>query len=385
MASGLASALPAQTHPHVTATPTTTAPVIDGRLDDAVWQQAIPTRAFTQVEPVEGAVPSQETEMRILFDADTLYVAVRAFDTDPEGINATTRQRDARRSSDDFIEVALDTFGRGQDGYTFSLTAGGSRRDGLVVSGESSMQKEWDGIWDGAVHRDAAGWSAEFAIPTRTVAFDASMLAWRLNVQRVIRRNQEFIRWSGSIQSRPFLALPDFGTIEGLTGLQQGLGLTVTPFLRSSYVDATDPTLEDGFEFEAGLDVVYQVTPSLATTLTLNTDFAEAEIDERIVNLTRFPVSLPEKRAFFLQDAAIFSFGGINSTPYPYFSRRIGLSPEGRPLDLLGGLKITGRVGAFSVGALGVAQDAFADVAQKNSSSGGWPITGGKVPAPGFC
>ncbi len=357
--------------PVILSQPVAEAPVIDGVLDEAAWHSAPPSIAFTQVEPVQGAEPSERTELRVLFDERHLYVAVRSFDTSPGEIRNRVKRRDADVGADDVVVVALDTFGQSQDGYFFSLTAGGARRDGLIESGaQRNLSADWDGLWHGRAAVDASGWTAEFAIPARTLAFDPGDLQWRMNVSRTIRRKQETLRWAGAVQGRPFHALTDFGVIRGLSGLRQGRGVTLTPFVSVSATDdraAADGTVMD---YDPGFDLVYQFTPSLAGTVTVNTDFAETEVDQRIVNLTRFPVSLPEKRAFFLQDAPLFAFGGIDYSPYPFFTRRIGLSADGQPVDLLGGLKLSGRIGAVSLGLLGVAQDEFAGVGQKDLFAG---------------
>ena len=330
----------------ISATRTPKPPVIDGRLDDKVWKRATPIDAFMQVDPVEGAAPTQRTVVRILFDADTIYVGVRCFDKRPDLIVGKELRRDAGLGSDDRVSIVFDPFGTSRDGFFFELSVTGARRDGLVENNRR-IRIEWDGVWWGETSRDDKGWSAEFRIPVKTLSFDPNAETWGFNIERVIRRDNEIVRWATPTRNSSIRRLADAGDLVDLVGLRQGLGLDVKP--------SASLTLRNGGAsvFDPSVDVFYKITPAIQATLTLNTDFAETEVDDRQVNLTRFSLFFPEKRAFFLQDAGIFEFGGIRRSPLPFFSRRIGIS-NGVQKDILAGFKVTGRTDKWTFGAMSV-------------------------------
>jgi hypothetical protein len=344
---------------------TTTPPKIDGVLDDPAWRGAAHSDAFRQVSPQENVAPTERTEFWVTYDADAVYVAIRCHDAGGAGsIRAWSMQRDQDNGSDDVVRIVFDTFHRQSDGYYFGLTAAGGKHDGLVQN-KNEGNDQWDGLWFGRVTRDATGWSAEFAIPVKSLAFDPGNATWGFNVMRSIRRKQELVRWSGFSRAKSNLSLPDAGELRGIAGLRQGRGFDFKPY--ASINRHSDPAPDEKrFEFNPGFDLVWHVTPRLAATLTVNTDFADAEVDERQVNLGRFPLFFPEKRAFFTQDASLFTFGGIDSDPLPFFSRRIGLADDGTKVDLLGGVKLTGRTGPWTVGLLDVQIAEHAGVASKN-------------------
>lgn len=339
------------------------APVIDGRLEDEVWRKAALLGPLTQVEPKEGAAPTQRTEVRLLFDRDMLYVAIRCFDSEPGKIRAAQFQRDGDLSGDDTIRITLDPFRRKRDGYSFGTNANGVKRDGLINQ-NGDLRFEWDTIWRCAAQRDELGWSVEMAIPFKSLSFDRAVTTWGLNVERFIARTQEVDRWSSPSRNVAVTTLGGFGEIRGLSGLQQGLGLDVKPYVTLKFSES--PGGRRRSELKPGLDAIYRLTPSLTATVTINTDFADAEVDERRVNLTRFSLFFPEKRDFFLQDASLFSFGGVQEYPLPFFSRRIGLGVDGRIVDILAGAKLTGRIGDLSVGLLNVQTGSSGGVDGKN-------------------
>ncbi len=344
---------------------TTTPPKIDGVLSPGEWDGAAHSDAFHMVEPTEGGTPTERTEFWVTYDADTLYVAIRSHDSaGPAGIRAYSMQRDQDNGSDDLVRIVLDTFHRQSDGYYFALTAAGGKHDGLVQNKEQAND-QWDAIWLGKSTIDAGGWTAEFAIPVKSLAFDPANDTWGFNVARAVRRKQEVLRWTGILRNRPTIALPLLGELHGLTGLRQGRGLDFKPYASLTHHSQPEPD-EKAWDFKPGFDLIWHVTPSLAATLTVNTDFADAEVDERQVNLGRFSLFFPEKRAFFTQDASLFTFSGINQDPLPFFSRRIGLADDGTKVDVLGGLKVTGRAGPWTVGLLDTQIDAHGGVDSKN-------------------
>lgn len=359
-----AAALPAapSLDVHATATP----PKIDGVISPGEWEGAAHSDHFRQVIPLENADPTERTEFWVTYNADYIFVAVRAHDTAGlAGPRAYSMQRDQDNDSDDLIRIVFDTFHRQNDGYYFALTAAGGKHDGLVLNKEEAS-KEWDALWLGRVSRDAGGWSAEFAIPVKSLSFDPAIDTWGFNIARAIRRKQEAVRWAGYIRTKRTTSLADLGEIRGLRGLRQGHGLEFKPF--ASFTRRSDPRpAEKANDFKPGFDLQWHVTPALTTTLTVNTDFADAEVDQRQVNLSQFDLFFPEKRAFFTQDGPLFSFGGLSpETANPFFSRRIGLADDGSKVDILGGLKIAGRAGPLSLGLLDVQIDSHAGIDSKN-------------------
>lgn len=344
--------------------PTPKAPVLDGKLDDPGWQYAPVIRDFKQVVPVEGAEPTEKTEVRFLYSRDYLYIGIRCFDSAPDQINCKQMQHDASLGSDDFVKVALDTFDRQRDGYFFAVNPAGVRVEGQIQN-FSVENKLWDTVWEAEACIDNQGWTAELAIPCKSLAFDPLSASWGCNIERTIRRKQEVVRWTALSPAKVMATLSDFGELRGMTGLRQGLGLEVKPFTSVRYRD-DNVARDEEWKIKPGFDLNYNITPSLTAQATFNTDFAEAEVDERKVNLTRFPLFFPEKRDFFLRDAPLFSFGGTDYSPLPYYSRRIGLGADGNPVDIVAGGRVTGRIGATSVALLDVQQEGQAGIPEKN-------------------
>ena len=347
--------------PNLPLLPTASPPRIDGKLDDACWTSGPISSEFRQVDPKEGAAPTERTEIRARYDANFLYLGVRCFDREPARIVATQMQSDADVSTDDSVTIVFDTFGLKRDGYMFILTPRGAKLDALIGSGGTKV--EWDAIWEGAARIDEEGWVAEFAIPFKSVSFGPAGTPWGFNVERVIRRNREVVRWASPFKNKTITSLADAGRLEGFTGINRGLGIDVQPFLVARY--RHEAGLRREFEFEPGVDVFFRPTPSLTAAITINTDFAETEVDERRVNLTRFPLFFPEKRDFFLQDAGIFAFGAGN-TPIAFHSRRIGLAPNGRTIDIIAGGKLTGRIGDLTLGLMDVQVASGEGIPEKN-------------------
>ncbi|MAG58255.1 MAG: hypothetical protein CMJ83_18365 [Planctomycetes bacterium] len=343
---------------------TDTAPTIDGTMSPGEWKGAVLIENFKQVDPEEGAEPSERTVVHLLADADMLYIGFECNDSDPTGISATLRTRDVRLDPDDRVEFVLDTFLDRRNAYFFQLGAGGSKGDGLI--GTNFFTKDYDGIWEGKVTIHDKGWTGEVAIPAKTVSMSGTHASFGFNVLRIIKRKNERIQWSSPRRNTRLFNVGVAGTLQGMEVLDQGIGLDIKPFLSAKGRREWDRDVYGG-DIDPGLDVVYKITPSLSATLTVNTDFAETEVDDRIVNLTRFAVFFPEKRDFFLEDAGIFSFGtGRRGGFLPFFSRRIGLSADGDPVPILVGGKLTGRIGDLNLGVLDVVQDSVDDVDMKN-------------------
>ena len=344
---------------------TAVAPTIDGVISPGEWAGAAHSDTFREVEPVENGPVREHTEFWISYDKDYLYVAVRCDDSAGRaGVRSYSMRRDQDNGSDDLVRIVLDTFHRKSDGYYFALTAAGGKHDGLIQNKEEPND-QWDALWFGRSSIDEGGWSAEFAIPVKSLSFDPANDTWGFNVGRAVRRTQEVMRWSGINRNKGTIALPLIGQITGLDGFAQGRGVDLKP--SASLIARRNPAPDEKkTELRPGLDIVWHVTPALAATLTFNTDFADAEVDERQVNIGRFPLFFPEKRSFFTQDASLFTFGGIQQDPLPFFSRRIGLGDDGTKVDILGGAKLSGRAGPWTLGLLDVQIDGHAGVGSKN-------------------
>ena len=322
---------------------------LDGRLDEVFWRRAPVADGFLQQEPVEGQAPTERTEVRVAYDADNLYIGALLHDSDPDGILGYQRQRDQELDSDDRFMLVLDTFLDGRTAYYFETNPAGLMGDGLVRNtGYARVNKAWDGVWEARTARGAFGWSAEIRIPFRTLNFDESSETWGINFQRTVRRKNEELVWSGHRRNQGLLRPIHAGRLTGLRDLTQGLGLEVVPYGAATWrAGAGIPT---AIPLDAGVDMNYSVTSNLRAAVTVNTDFAEAEVDRRRVNLTRFPLFYPEQRDFFLENASIFEFAPLNAVN-PYFSRRIGLD-EGQVIPIEYGTRLAGQAGANDLGFL---------------------------------
>ncbi len=330
------------------------APKIDGVLDDAAWSRAQPIDKFFQVEPAEGAAPSQETRAFILYDEKNLYIAIHAFDTDPENIRRSQLQRDPALQDDDAVRILIDPFGSFRDSYFFGVNPNGARNDALVEN-NSKFSDEWNTIWRAKARVVEDGWVAEIAIPFQSISFDQSLEEWNLQIIRTVRRNNEEIRWSNIDQNRNRIDITNPGKLAGVSDVESGAGLEVQTFITGagSYDWETDQT---DFSFDPSGNVFYKLTPSLTGSLTLNTDFSDTSLDARQVNTGRFSLFFPETRDFFLQDASVFEFGGriFNNGPVnglPFFSRNIGIV-DGQPVDIVAGAKLSGKAGPANIGVI---------------------------------
>ena len=350
---------------------------LDGRLDEAAWQRAGVATGFTQREPEPGAPASERTEVRVVYTEKTLYVGVHAFDSAPEAIIAREMQRDGGLFRDDSIIVLLDTFDDDRNTYFFETNPLGAQTDSLVTDEGRDRNFEWDGVWDVEARITQDGWAAEIAIPFATLRFDPAAEAWGLNVRRRVRRKNEIAFWAPILLDADVFRVSRYGSLTGIEGVEPGLSLNVKPFLVAGDTSSASPSVEDGDDFDAGLDVKWGVTRGLSLDLTLNTDFAETEVDDQQLNLTRFSLFFPEKREFFLENSGIFEFGSDPGADSPllkvFFSRRIGIGAGGREVPIDGGLRLTGRAGAWNLGILGVATEAVASsTGDAGTPSNGW-------------
>ena len=327
---------------------------LDGVLDEAAWQRAIPASDFIQQDPILAGTPTERTEVRILFDGERLYMGVTCFDSEPDLLLGNTMKRDAFLSADDRFMWTLDTFLDQQTGYYFEMNPSGLMADTLMGTG--SNDRAWDGIWNARVRRSDIGWTIEIEIPFRTLNFDPDAPAWGINFQRTIRRKNEENLWTGHERNQGVRRMANAGLLVGIGDVTQGHGLDIKPYLASTTFDAPggNPATSLDTSADVGLDLVYNLTPDLRANLTVNTDFAQTEVDQRLVNLTRFPLFFPEKRDFFLDGSTFFRPEQMSGLVQPFFSRRIGLGDDGAPQRIDLGVKLTGRVGGQDVGLLQV-------------------------------
>ena len=320
---------------------------IDGRLTDPVWQQAEPV-ILTQQSPHPGAPNPYTTEVRVLEYKDALYFGFRCTDPNPKQMATHTLARDGSMIGDDTVSIVLDSFGDKRTGYFFQMNSAAARADGLV-SGPMDTSFEWDGIWDGKTARTADGWTAEIVIPAQTLTFGAAGARWGIELDRFIARDQTELRWASPLLDADFFDMSRTGDLVLDEPLKQGHGLEIAPYLRGTKLRDFSKA-DSNWLTATGGELTWRITPQLAGVLTVNTDFAETEVDARQVNSTPFPLYYPEKRAFFLEGANQYTFGlDMAQTFVPYYSRNIGLL-DGYNIPLYGGLKLNGHVGRLSIG-----------------------------------
>jgi hypothetical protein len=334
---------------------------IDGALDEAAWQAADAIESLTQTDPDEGAAATVRTIVRVLANAHGVAIGIVCDDPDPAGVVSFSVRRDAPLDAEDHVRVVLGTFMDGRSGYVFAVNPGGARYDGLIEPGGERDNADWDGIWEAATRRTPSGWQAEILIPVQTLSFAPSLRQWHFNVQRRVQRRLETSRWAFAARQYQITQISRAGLLTGLPVFDLGFGLTVRPAMTSGGGIPALHASVDG-EFHPSLDLSKRLGANLLASLTVNTDFAETEVDTRRTNLTRFPLFFPEKRTFFLEGSDIFAFGlGLGEDIIPFFTRRIGLV-EGAQVPITAGGKINGRAGQTNVGAL-IARTAESDEA----------------------
>lgn len=370
LASAVAGAAGAQTAPvapskTLRALPITTAIRVDGVLDDAAWAQAEVITDFVQQEPNVGRPVTERTEVRVLVDGEAIYFGVACFDADASRIIARERRRDNALVGDDRFELVLDTFHDHRNAFHFAINPRGTQYDALLTDEGQDINVEWDERWAAETTISAQGWFAEIRVPFTTLRSRAGIESFGVNFKRFIRRKNETAQWTGWDRDYSFLQVSQAGHLVGVEGIRTGLKLRIKPYALGGVIDtaSTDARMLR----EIGIETMkVSLTPALTAELTLNTDFAQAEVDEAVVNLTRFPVFFPERREFFLERAGIFEFGlggrrggATERNLQMFFSRRIGLTADRRPAPVLGGAKVTGRAAGFDVGLLNVQTDRF--------------------------
>jgi hypothetical protein len=355
---------------------------LDGHLEEPVWKSAIPATDFLQWSPRHGELSPERTEVRFLYDDDNIYVGFTNFDSDMAHVVIKELKEDFSPQDSDLVGVAFDSLHDRRSGFSFGVNVAGAKRDQQIAN-DSQFNQDWDGVWDAKVTRNGEGWIAEFMIPFKTLRFsNEPVQEWGVNMnRRIMRRNEESL-WSLVPQRYRISRISQAGTLTGLENIHQGRNLKVTPFTTAGVTQVRDTpggplrTLKSlarvfctdkhkNCGYDGGVDAKYSLTSSLTLDATYRTDFAQVEVDQQQVNLTRFNLFFPEKRDFFLENAGTFGFGGggggtVNSSSgnlVPFFSRRIGLSAAGTPIPIIGGARVTGQIDRYDVGFLTMKTD----------------------------
>jgi hypothetical protein len=337
---------------------TTDAIKIDGLLDEVSWSLAQPATDFLQERPDEGDPASEKTEVRVLFDDKNLYVAIHAFDSDPAHINARELVRDAAFANDDKIEILLDTYNDRRNAFRFAVNPLGTQQDALITDEGRDVNLSWDAPWISSGKIDQTGWTVEIAIPLTTLRFKEGEDTWGFNSARIVRRKNEENLWTSWQRSFGLERVSQAGQLTGVGEIRRRRLREIKPYASGEWREGVPLIgrngLDAGVRGNAGIEVArLGITPSLTAEFTVNPDFGQAEVDDQIVNLSRFSIFFPEKRDFFLENSGIFLFGreGENQA---FFTRRIGLTDNGAPVPIDYGAKVTGKIGPYNVGFLQV-------------------------------
>ena len=343
---------------------------LDGRLDEPAWKLATPATGFVQQRPHTGLLAQEQTEARFLYNDDNLYVGIICFDSDVAHMVVNGLKHDFPGGETDTVGLIIDSLHDRRSGFHFQTNPAGARRDQQIFN-DSQGSQDWDGVWDVKTTRNEKGWIAEFMIPFKTLRFSQSPTQeWGLNLMRRVLRMNEESHWSPIPLRYNTNRVSQAGTLTGLENIHQGRNLKVKPYASAGIAQTrgedgqlhTTQSLTSLKDYDGGVDAKYSLTPSLTLDTTYHTDFAQVEVDEQQVNLTRFNLFFPEKRDFFLENSGTFNLGGGNQffgygqsnqqNLIPFFSRRIGLSSSGTPIPITGGARVTGKVSQYDVGLL---------------------------------
>ena len=338
---------------------------VDGELNEASWGQTGVAGNFIQNEPQVDQPASEATEVRVLYDHDNLYIGIVALDSEPGRVIVNDLRKDFVHEQGDTVEIILDTFHDQRNGYVFAVNAAGAKWDAQTTNEGRQTDANWDAIWTVETRTGAEGWTAEIAIPFKTLKFrEANVQTWGINFQRRLRRKNEDSFWSPLPRIYDLNRVSLAGTLEELEGIQPGASLRIKPYAVSTFGQFAGG--RRNLVGDVGVDVKYGLTAGLTWDFTYNTDFSQVEADEQQINLTRFNLFFPEKREFFLENSGIFAFGGDGRREFMqsddlilFFSRRVGLSENGSPIPILGGTRLSGRAGQWELGFLNIQQEKF--------------------------
>lgn len=323
---------------------------VDGVLDEQDWLRAGSITSLHMVEPVQNGSPSYPTLVKILVTPKNIYLGIECKDEGSEGITAFSKARDSELEDEDYIKVIFDTYRNGRNGYIFAINPFAARYDALVSYNGEQENENWDGAWDAQTQINEDSWTAEIRIPISTLTYNKKLDSWGFNVERRIQRLLEVNRWSGISMDYTIGQTRHAGLLTQLPDFNPGIGLTPrVSMLAKATQEAGDKT---SYDWKPSFDVTQRISTDITAQLTVNTDFAETEVDSRQTNLTRFPVLYPEKRQFFLEGADIYDFGiSLGRSLMPFYSRRIGLY-DGSEVPIQWGGKINGKVGNTQFGSL---------------------------------
>lgn len=358
-------------------------PTIDGFVNDPIWELAAPITDFIQKEPLQGTPASEKTVVKIVFNNDAVFVSVICYDKEPDQIRVTDSRRDSDLSDTDSFQIIFDTYHDRQNGFVFGTNPAGIEYDGQVSnegqgggrggrrgnaqSGSGSgFNKNWDASWIVRTQVNEVGWMAEFEIPLRSLRYGEQSQIWGVNFQRNIRRKREEVYWTPIERIYNLYRLSSAGELHGLD-LETPRNFKITPYAvvtgARNFLDSEETEIK--FDPDMGLDAKFGVTPSLNLDLTYKTDFAQVEADDQMINLTRFNIRMPEKRPFFLENAGLFAAGktGVDL----FFSRKIGITSSGGVVPIIGGARLSGKIGAFNLGVLNMETDDVTGVTPKNN------------------
>ena len=324
--------------------------VLDGVLNEFAWSTAPVNDQFLTVVPEEGGQPTGRTTIQVIAHPKYIIFGIRCFDPDPDGIVNFSKLRDVDLENEDHVRLVIDPFLDGQSGIIFAVNPSGARYDALVSNRGESENDDWDAIWEARTSIDDQGWSAEIKLPIQSISFKKGLKQWGFNMERRIQRFQETIRWTNIRRDQWFIQTSRAGLLTNLPAFTYGVGLNVRPSLIVNTSRVGDAQF--GATVDPSLDASQRLSPNVVASLTVNTDFAETDVDTRQTNLTRFPLFFPERRAFFLEGSDIFEFGfGLGRSIIPFFSRKIGLY-NGNAVPISAGGKINGRLGKTAFGGL---------------------------------
>jgi hypothetical protein len=353
-------------------------PLIDGHLDEAIWEVAPVAGNFVQRDPREGELATEQTEVRIVYTDTALIFGVRCFDSAPELIIARELRRDDILEHDDVFRILLDTYHDHRNGYIFSTNHLGTRMDAIVTDENFNMNIQWDEKWASVGRVDDKGWTVEISIPFKSLrSQNSDVQTWGLNFERIIRRKNEQTYWAGYPRDYNFWTVSQAGHLKQLGKIGAGLRLRVKPYVIGGMSQLPNDDLVSTHlknTSQVGIeDIKIAITPSITADITVNPDFAQAEVDQAIINMTRFSLFFPEKREFFLEGAGVFDFGaartGRSHRPpevLAFYSRRIGLN-DADQVPILGGAKITGEMDGFQFGVLNMQTRSQENIAGSNS------------------
>ncbi|MDA2932816.1 carbohydrate binding family 9 domain-containing protein [Acidobacteria bacterium AH-259-D05] len=337
--------------------------VTDGVLDEAAWKKAVPATQFVQSEPQEGVSSTEKTEVRILYDQSNLYFGIYCYDSESDRVIAKDLEQDFNWNDNDVFIITIDPFNDDRNGFHFAINPAGAKSESQFFNEGAEINDDWEGVWYVGSKLNGDGWSAEISIPLKTLRFpEKELQTWGINFERRIKRKNEISTWAPIPRRYDSSHVSMAGDLLGLEEIEPGQNLKVKPYALTR-LDKARSTSPD-WDLDLGVDVKYGLTPGLTLDLTANTDFSHVEVDDQQINLTRFSLFFPEKRDFFLENSGIFVFGegsrelstrGRRSAQRDlilFFSRRIGLSQDRQPLPILGGARLTGKIGSYRLGFL---------------------------------